>query len=157
VPRDEEWETQIIYTEPEKTGTKHDEGKPRLELVPREGIEEIAKVFAFGAEKYGENNYRGGINYSRLVGAALRHVYAFMSGEDKDPETGLSHMAHAGCCCLMLLQMEQERDDCDDRYAPEYEYKISPERGCKPEENSKRGLSFLDDPFGMRPTEKEPT
>jgi hypothetical protein len=34
---------------------KYDNDKPKIHLVPPEAIIEAAKVFGFGAEKYGEN------------------------------------------------------------------------------------------------------
>lgn len=154
MPRDDEWTTTYSNVVSE-SGTKHDEGKPRMELLPTEALTQIAKVLAFGASKYGEHNYRGGLKYSRLIGAAMRHLTAYNDGEDLDPETGLSHLAHAACCCIMGIQMAKERPDCDDRY------KGTPSDKSNAEENAmeevKRGLSFLEDPFGMTPTEKEPT
>lgn len=96
-------------------GTKFDSGKPRMELIPAEAVEEIAEVFTFGAKKYGDHNFKKGITYGRLLGALLRHVFAFVRGEDLDPETGKSHIAHAGCCCMMLLYMIEHYPDLDDR------------------------------------------
>lgn len=100
-------------------GTKFDAGKLRLELLPAESLEEIAKVLAFGAIKYSDHNWRNGMKWSRLLGALLRHTFAFMRGEDKDPETGLSHLAHAGCCILFLLSYEKFKPELDDRFKTE--------------------------------------
>ena len=95
---------------------KHDKEKVRLELLSPIAINEIAKVLTFGANKYSPNNWRKGFVWSRLLGAALRHILAFMSGQDKDPETGLSHLAHAGCCIMFLLEHEVMHKELDDRY-----------------------------------------
>lgn len=103
----------------EQKGIKHDSGKPRMELIPAEGIEQIAQVFAFGAGKYGDYNWAGGLKVSRLLGAVLRHIFAFLRGETNDPESGLSHLAHAGCGILMALTMMSRRPDMDDRYKAE--------------------------------------
>ncbi len=104
-----------IYLEP-ASGTKSDEGKNRLDLLPTESLEEIAKVLTFGAKKYADYNWTKGFTWSRLLGATLRHLFAFMRGEDKDPESGLSHLAHAGCCILFLLYHEKYHTDLDDRH-----------------------------------------
>lgn len=96
-------------------GLKYDTDKPRMELLPAYSLEEIARVLSFGAKKYESWNWSRGIAYSRLLGAALRHLYSFARGEDKDPESGLSHLAHAGCCVLFLLWMDKHRGDLDDR------------------------------------------
>lgn len=97
-------------------GRKDDSGKLPMELLPRPALEAIAEVLAFGARKYSRWNWRDGISYSRVLGALLRHVHAYNDGEDLDPETGLSHMAHAGCCITFLLTYIKEHPELDDRY-----------------------------------------
>jgi hypothetical protein len=96
-------------------GIKHDQDKVRLDLLPTDAIEEIAKVLAHGANKYGHRNWEKGFTWSRLYGAVLRHLFAWFKGEDKDPETGLSHLAHAGCNILFLLTFELRKTGADDR------------------------------------------
>ena len=97
-------------------GIKHDAGKLPLHLVPSEAIEEVAKVLAFGANKYQDWNWAKGFKWSRLYAASLRHLYAHMRGEDKDPETGLSHLAHCACNLLFLVYHEQHNVGEDDRH-----------------------------------------
>lgn len=101
------------------SGKKWDAGKVRVDLLSPLALEEIAKVMTFGATKYGDNNWRKGIAWSRVIGALLRHTFAFMRGEDNDPETGLSHMAHAGCCVMFLLEYIVSHKELDDRYKKE--------------------------------------
>lgn len=98
-----------------KTGAKYDSGKVGLHLLPPEPLMEIAKVLDFGAKKYDAWNWSKGISYSRVYGALLRHLFAWWKGEDTDPESGLKHLAHAGCCVLFLLQYSINRNDFDDR------------------------------------------
>jgi len=100
------------------TGKKHDQEKPRTDLLPTAPLFAIAEVLGFGAKKYAAHNWRGGIEYSRLIGAAMRHLLAFNDGEDTDPESGLSHLAHLGCCVLFLLEQEAKGTGLDDRYKP---------------------------------------
>jgi hypothetical protein len=97
-------------------GKKFDNGKPPMELLSNQALVEIAKVFGKGAEKYGRYNYKNGIAWTRIIGAAYRHLGAFNSGEDLDPETGLSHIAHLGCCVVMLLDYINDHPELDDRY-----------------------------------------
>lgn len=88
---------------------KADSGKTDWSLMPFEAIEEINKVLDFGAKKYAAHNWKkgSGFTYTRLLGSLLRHIFAYMRGEDKDPESGLSHMAHAGCNVVFLLYYEK--------------------------------------------------
>lgn len=55
----------------------------------------------------GRNNWRKGMRWSRLADAALRHLLKWASGSRVDEETGLSHLAHAMCCLMFLLNYEQ--------------------------------------------------
>lgn len=102
------------------TGVKYDSGKPRMDLLSPEWLLEVARVLTFGADKYGPHNWRGGIAYSRLIGAALRHISAINQGEDHDPESKLLHAAHASCCMMMLTAFQLSGDNSlDDRYKPQ--------------------------------------
>jgi hypothetical protein len=56
------------------------------------------------------------MDWSRMVGAALRHIHAFNDGEDNDPESGLSHIDHALCCLMFLSNYQVTRTEFDDRY-----------------------------------------
>lgn len=97
-------------------GLKFDTDKPRMELLDPEFLEEVAKVMTFGAKKYAAHNWRKGLEISRLLGACLRHVTAVVKGEDKDLESGCSHLAHATCCLMFAWWMLKYRTDLDDRY-----------------------------------------
>ena len=52
----------------------------------------------------------------RLIAAALRHVNAYNGGEDCDPESGVSHIAHAACNLLMLIESKNLGLGTDDRW-----------------------------------------
>ena len=86
-------------------GKKYDGEKPRMYLLPPKALIEVSKVLTFGANKYDENNWSKLDNLqNRYTGAALRHIFAHMDGEDLDPETDLDHLAHAICCLLFKLE-----------------------------------------------------
>lgn len=102
------------------SGIKNDKEKNMLQLLPIEAMEEVGWILTFGAQKYTENNWRKGLRYSRLIGACLRHLFAFIRGEDKDPESGRSHIAHLACTALFLLTyILENRTELDDRYKGE--------------------------------------
>jgi hypothetical protein len=100
------------------TALKFDENKLPLHLLSTEAMNQTAAVLAFGAEKYAAHNWRKGFTWSRPLAAAMRHITAFNAGEDKDPESGLSHLAHAACCIMFLLEFEKTHKELDDRYKP---------------------------------------
>jgi hypothetical protein len=101
-------------------GTKHDNGKPTTSLLPSKPLLEIAKVLDFGAKKYDAHNWRKGIKYSRVLSAAQRHLMAWNDGQTIDPETGITHLAHAACNLLFLLEYELSgKIEFDDRHKGE--------------------------------------
>lgn len=106
----------------EGVARKYDTSKVRLELLSVPAITAIGEVLTYGANKYktdtetGDHNWRRGFVWSRLIGATLRHVFAHMAGEDRDPESGLLHIAHAGCCIMFLLEFSIVGKGSDDRY-----------------------------------------
>src|SRR5437899_3061811 len=76
----------------DSTAAKFDTGKSPVSLIPRDAQLAEADVLAFGAKKYAAHNWRKGMAWSRLGDAAMRHLLAWLDGEDVDPETGLSHL-----------------------------------------------------------------
>lgn len=96
-------------------GRKFDQGKLPYHLLPPDAIEEILKVLDYGQQKYSARNWEKGMLWSRPFAALMRHMWAWWQGEDKDAETGCSHLAHAGCCILFLLAYEKRQAGWDDR------------------------------------------
>lgn len=108
-----------IESSEETVALKHDGSKVRFELMSVPAMQAIAEVMTFGARKYTDHNWRKGFAWSRLIGAAIRHLFAWIGGEDKDPESKLSHLAHVGCCIMFLLEHEIRKLGTDDRYKTE--------------------------------------
>ncbi len=84
---------------------KNDFEKTMLAFLPVEELEQIAEVFDYGAKKYERHNWMKPAKWSRVLSACLRHIFAFMRGEMRDKESGLLHLAHAGCDLLMLMYL----------------------------------------------------
>jgi len=101
-----------------RQGVKYDAGKPPLGRLPRAALLEDAAVYDFGHHKYDWNNWRKGIAWHRQLDAALRHIYAFLDGEDLDPESGICHLAHARVDLAMVSEYRGTHPELDDRYKP---------------------------------------
>lgn len=99
-------------------GHKDDTGKLPMGLLPREPLEQVAAILAYGAKKYGAHNWRQGISVQRNIDAALRHIFKANEGEDLDPESNLPHFAHALCDLMFVVATLSDRPDLDDRYSP---------------------------------------
>lgn len=97
----------------ETKAVRFNEGKVRYDLIPPEFIKEVASVFTFGANKYKPNNWKGFTpeQQEEIKGSLLRHIYAYLEGEENDPESGLSHLAHAGCNLAFMIYFKHLKED----------------------------------------------
>jgi|TARA_R110000751_G_scaffold64145_3_gene131861 hypothetical protein len=100
---------------PKDAFVKSDDSKSRYDLLPPELLEETAQVLTFGAQKYSAHNWAQGASWSRYFSAMMRHMWAWWRGEDNDPETGYSHLAHAACCLGFLMAYQRRSIGKDDR------------------------------------------
>jgi len=86
-------------------GMKFDNGKPDYSLLPFAAVDEVVKVLTYGAAKYDRFNWEK-VEAVRYQAATMRHFSTHMQGEKIDPESGISHLAHAICSLLYLLDFE---------------------------------------------------
>lgn len=108
---------QVIVAE----AIKYDQNKLDWSLIPWDSVEEILKVLEFGKIKYSSWNWSTGegFKYTRVFNSLIRHLFAWIRGEDLDPESGLSHLAHAGCNIFFLIYFVKHKaryTTNDDRY-----------------------------------------
>lgn len=96
-------------------GTKYDGGKDPWHLAPWDAFRAIVVILAFGANKYADRDWEQGMDWSRVFGALQRHLIAWWNKEGNDPETGHSHLWHAGCCIVFLIAYEIRGIGHDDR------------------------------------------
>ena len=113
----------------EEPGKKFDADKLRTDLVPIKAIKAMAKVLTYGANKYGDRNWEKGISWSRLYGAAQRHLLAWWEREAFDRESGLPHLHHALTCLAMLAHYRAYNRNLDDR--PDFSNGLSSEQAAQ--------------------------
>ncbi len=78
----------------EHGGMKHDAAKPRPALLDPGFTLEEARVAAYGASKYEEENWRKFNSPEPFLEAANRHLLAVMSGDMvNDEDGGVYHLA----------------------------------------------------------------
>jgi Domain of unknown function (DUF5664) len=106
-------------------GKRFNKGKLRYDLIPSNSLKEIAKVFTYGCEKYGEKNWQRGMKWSNVIASLERHLAAFKQCEDFDEETGHYHIAHLATNAIFLLEYYRIYPQGDDR---EHSYYRSPKR-----------------------------
>lgn len=120
-------------------------GKLRKDLIPKELMDELAKVYTMGAEKYttynedgtiaddGANNWRKGLSWKQTIGAMRRHLDKMEGGEDFDKDWPKElidkygptyHLANVAWGCATLLNFYKNHPELDDR---EHKY-LKPKR-----------------------------
>ena len=90
-------------------GVKHDEDKPKFSLMKPDALMEMVAVLTYGAKKYSPDNWKLlGNARQRYFDAANRHLWQWYGGEERDPESGLHHLAHAMSSLMFLIQMDMD-------------------------------------------------
>lgn len=86
---------------------KADEGKPRLSLVPRKIIWDIARIREYGNKKYGDPNNWRKVEPQRYRDAAYRHFLRYLDDPSGvDEESGLPHLWHLATNISFLCELE---------------------------------------------------
>lgn len=103
--------------------------KIRYDLVPPYALEQIAKIFTFGAKKYSAHNWKKGMPWSECEASLRRHLQAYSSGEDFDYDkdcpgcqagdctshSGIYHMAAVAVNAMFILDYYRSNPKFDDR------------------------------------------
>ena len=96
----------------QKESKKNDrkDGKLRWELLPLQTLEEIVRVYTFGAEKYEPNSWQNlEDGYERYKAALLRHLVSYEKGEIQDKESGIHALAHMAWNAIAMLHIEMQK------------------------------------------------
>lgn len=124
-------------------GRRYNNGKLEWNLIDFKQLEDQVRVLMYGAHKYtiyegpegpikgseistqeaaslpvlssGKDNWKGGLSLRDCADSMLRHYFAFMSGEDNDPESGLPHLGHIGCNLMFMTYIMKNQPGRDDR------------------------------------------
>lgn len=99
---------------------KFDAKKTPLRLLPIIPLYCIAKVFGFGARKYAANSWRSkdheAVSWMRTFDSILNHMLLWAGGQDLDPQSGMSHLWHAGTQLMILINQVETKSGVDDRF-----------------------------------------
>jgi 5'(3')-deoxyribonucleotidase len=110
-------------------GLRYNNGKIRYDLLEPFAIQELAKVFTKGSEKYEPHNWLKGMNWSKMRASLGRHLASFDMGHDFDIDpncenckkgdctnhTGLYHIAQVAWNAMAILSYYRYYPEGDDR------------------------------------------
>ncbi|AQT25760.1 hypothetical protein EniyanLRS_86 [Mycobacterium phage EniyanLRS] len=118
-----------------KTGGQKGSKPQQPALIPSDILLELSEVYAIGAEKYDDHNWRKGYEWQLSINAAMRHLMLFNAGEDydickcekqNDPPaypckgcgaTGKKHILMCAWHCMSLAWYMNNKPEFDDRAA----------------------------------------
>ena len=92
-----------------KNLAKDTTGKLDLTLVEPDFIRAVAKVREYGMAKYGDRDNWKTVPIEAFRAAAYRHWLAYLSGEEVDSESGLTHLEHCACNLMFLMDKEVQK------------------------------------------------
>lgn len=96
-------------------GKRFNAGKIRLDLIPPRATEGVAKVFTYGAQKYGDRNWEKCMEWTKMIASMKRHLLEIEKGENIDAESGLPHIDHVTANSMMLSEYATICAHTDDR------------------------------------------
>jgi hypothetical protein len=108
-------ETRIVDASGGAKGSK----LARFDMIPPDVLWELAEHYGKGEAKYpsdpetGQPNWQLGYSWRLSVAALQRHLFAWLAGEDTDPETGSSHLIAViwHCIALRWFQLHDKGKD----------------------------------------------
>lgn len=95
------------------------EARCPLAFIPSTALVHIAQAMQDGATKYGPYNYREeGVGAMTYLSAALRHIRAWLDGEESAPDSKCHHLGHAAACLAIIMDSQEIGNLVDDRPRP---------------------------------------
>jgi hypothetical protein len=84
-------------------------GKGRFDLVACQGLLRLSRLYEAGAKKYSDRNWEKGMNISRYVDAAMRHLTKYLAGCDDE-----DHLAAVAWNVFCIMHHEEELPEMQD-------------------------------------------
>ncbi len=85
----------------------------RYDLISPQALSRLAATYAEGARKYGDNNFRKGMEFSNLINHVLEHINTYIAGGGEFEE---DHLSHACWGLMTLMEQEKTRPELNDLY-----------------------------------------
>lgn len=107
------------FLKEQPNGLRYNMGKAKWDLIDFPSLEPMVKVMEYGAQKYAPHNWKKGMLHTEITACLMRHLFAYLNGEDVDPESGESHIGHVQANAMFLQYNIKNHPSLDDRYKKE--------------------------------------
>ena len=94
---------------------RYNSGKLEWSLVDFDSLEGLVRVLEYGKDKYARHNWKKGMPVTQVTESLMRHLFAYLGGEDVDPESGCRHISHVMCNAMFIEYIMREKPHYDDR------------------------------------------
>ncbi len=95
----------------------------RFDLISPQALRRIAATYAEGAKKYGDNNFRKGMEFSNLINHVITHIFDYLAGKDLELDHPMyegveleDNLAHACWGLMTLMEQEDTKPELNDLY-----------------------------------------
>jgi hypothetical protein len=105
----------LLERDKKEQALRYNQGKLQWSLVDFKSLEGLVNVLEYGANKYAPNNWKKGMPVTQVSESLMRHLFAYLQGEDVDPESGCRHLSHVMCNVMFLEYIMREKPHHDDR------------------------------------------
>lgn len=98
-----------------ENGVKREHLRPRYDLIPKEGLEELAIRFTQGAEKYGEYVWQGAGDdfFKDIPNHMVDHLWNYMNRIDNGEDNDIDNLAAVMWGCATLIWKIKNRKPTD--------------------------------------------
>ncbi len=114
-------------SEETRQALRYNTGKPQWSLVHFKSLEPMVRVLEYGANKYtvkepgtnkiltqGRENWKKGMDKTKILECAIRHLASMIDGEEIDKESGQPHAGHV-LCNMMFYQYNVDKENSNNK------------------------------------------
>ena len=105
----------LLDRDRDEQALRYNQDKLQWSLVDFNSLEGMVRVLEYGADKYARDNWKKGMPVTKISESLMRHLFAFLGGEDIDPESGCRHISHVLCNAMFIEYIIKEKSNYDDR------------------------------------------
>jgi hypothetical protein len=105
----------LVARDKEQQALRYNQGKLEWSLVDFDSLEGLVRVLEYGKNKYARDNWKKGMPVTQVSESLMRHLFAYLRGEDVDSESGCRHLSHVMCNVMFLEYIMREKPHHDDR------------------------------------------
>ena len=105
----------LLERDKKEQALRYNQGKLQWSLVDFDSLEGLVRVLEYGKNKYARDNWKKGMPVTQVSESLMRHLFAYLRGEDVDFESNCRHLSHVMCNVMFLEYIMREKPHYDDR------------------------------------------